>query len=251
MIIWVGLWDKIYFDGTKSSEIDYNSKENNNLEREIMDQLVQSIVTLGGFGYLNFLIYSRIDNPDFGSESDKKFMILLYSSMNYVIYLIVSSIFRYLKFNNLFFIEIILTILISVIVTLLFPIFSRKSLLFTNYIRGKFDLPKLKNEKVADAFFEKSSSFPMYIFSIPENTLINKGYRGDKSGINDDFSVINYSFYGNEPFCRIDKENELLDYLEEKKIDVDIYINFDKKIKIISFPFSAEEEQRSVEDEER
>jgi|GEM_PF-6664394 len=55
-----------------------------------MNELIQPVLALGGLGYLNFLIYSRIDNPDFGSESDKKLMILLYSSMNYGIYLLLS-----------------------------------------------------------------------------------------------------------------------------------------------------------------
>ncbi|AJA57754.1 hypothetical protein [Lactococcus lactis] len=216
-----------------------------------MDQLIQSIITLGGFGYLNFLIYSRIDNPDFGSESDKKFMILLYSSMNYGIYLIVSGIFSSLKLSNLFVLEIIITIIFSVLITLMFPIFSRVSLRATNFIRGLYKLPRIENVKVSDIFFEKPATFPMYIFSIPDSILINKGYRGYKSGINDDFSVINFGFFGNEPFCRIDKECDLLDYLEKEKIEVDIYINFDKKIKIISFQVLAEEEQKFSADGER
>ncbi|EQC58431.1 hypothetical protein LLT6_03775 [Lactococcus cremoris subsp. cremoris TIFN6] len=77
-----------------------------------MNELIQPVLALGGLGYLNFLIYSRIDNPDFGSESDKKLMILLYSSMNYGIYLLLSLYFKLvpsifncnISFNNLNFV---------------------------------------------------------------------------------------------------------------------------------------------------
>lgn len=214
-----------------------------------MNELVQSIVTLGGFGYLNFLIYSRIDNPDFGSETDKKLMILFYSSMNYGIYLVIDSLFPIIFKHKIFIVEILLTIILSVILTLLFPIISRILFSITNWVRQRRGLPKIENAKLSDVFFEKKDSFPMFIFSIPDNILISKGFRGSKNGINEEFSIINYNFYGYEPFCGFEKESEVLEYIEEKEIEANIYINFDKKIKIISFQALAEEEQEFAVDE--
>lgn len=201
-----------------------------------MNELIQPVLALGGLGYLNFLIYSRIDNPDFGSESDKKLMILLYSSMNYGIYLLLSLYFKLVP-------SILIAISLSIILTLFFPFISRKLFLLTNWIRSIYGAPDISNTKVQDKFFEKKESFPMFIFSIPDNTLITCGYRGSKNGMNEDFSIINYNFYGNEEFCRIKNEKDLLDYIENKNIEADIYVNFDKKIKIISFPLLVEAEQ--------
>gem|GEM_PF-6281684 len=68
--------------------------------------------------------------------------------------------------------------------------------------------------------------------------------------MNEDFSIINYNFYGNEEFCRIKNEKDLLDYIENKNIEADTYVNFDKKIKIISFPLLVEAEQMNEQDGE-
>ena len=215
-----------------------------------MKELVQPILALGGFGYLNYLVYSRIDNPDFGSDSDKKFIILLYSSMNYVLYLIVNSIIGIFINDEAFMItiSILVTVSLSFLVTFTFPVLSALLFRLFNWIRNKRNLPDITNKTVSDIFFDKTSSFPMFIFSIPDGKLISKGYRGQKSGLHEDFSVINYNLYEEEPFFKLSEEKELMEFLEKEKIEADIYINFDKKIKIISF-LLEEQERKVLEDE--
>lgn len=202
-----------------------------------MNELLQPILALGGFGYLNYIIYSRIDNPDFGSESDKKFMILLYSSMNYGIYLL----FKYVLNIEIVW-AVVYTILASVLLTLLFPLLSRVLLGMTNVIRKTLGLTKLENTKLKESFLEKNEQLVLFIFSVPENKLLASGHGGGNSREYEDFSLRLYNFAGNEIYCRYVNEDSLMYFLEDEKIDADIYINIDKKIKIISFPLAALEQ---------
>lgn len=43
-----------------------------------MKEVIQSIVAIGGFGYLNYQIIVRVKDIDWGSEQDKKFLLLFY-----------------------------------------------------------------------------------------------------------------------------------------------------------------------------
>ncbi|MCQ9211627.1 MULTISPECIES: hypothetical protein [unclassified Streptococcus] len=53
-----------------------------------MHEAIQSIIAIGGFGFLNYQIYARTSNQDMSSESDRRFFIGLMSSMDYIIYLL-------------------------------------------------------------------------------------------------------------------------------------------------------------------
>ncbi|MDY4362078.1 hypothetical protein SM120_00280 [Lactococcus lactis subsp. lactis] len=212
-----------------------------------MNELIQPILALGGLGYLNYIIYSRIDNPDFGSESDKKFMILLYSSMNYLIFMMFSQIFKQGLMNGIFW-----SIVISLAITLIFPVISRLLYKLTNFYRGLFNLAELQNTKLKENFFEDTTKDVMFIFSIPDDKMIASGYISGNSRMHEDFSVCLFQFAGNEEYCRYIKKEGLLDYLEDKnlkcresghkKIDVGIYVNIDKKIEFISFSSAAVEQ---------
>ena len=48
-----------------------------------MEEVIQSIVAVGGFGYLNYQIIARVRDIDFGDEWDKKFLLLFLSSLDY------------------------------------------------------------------------------------------------------------------------------------------------------------------------
>lgn len=208
-----------------------------------MNEIIQPILALGGFGYFNYLIYSRIDNPDFGSDSDKKFIILMYSSINYVIFL---SLGNFKDINMV--IRILLTIFISFILTLSFPFLSRILMMITNTIRKVLNLSSLDNTKLKDRFLEKNTNNVIFIFSTEEKKFIASGYKGGNSRKYEEFSMVLYNFYGNELYCRYENEDNLLYFLEDKNIEVEIYINLDKKLKIISFS-SAVAELLSEQDE--
>lgn len=211
-----------------------------------MNELVQPILALGGFGYLNYLVYSRIDNPDFGSDSDKKLIILLYSSMNYAVFLSVKFLINDLNMVE----QIGITILISFILSLFLPIMSRLFLWVTNEIRMKFNLAKIENTKLKNKVLESTKNDVIFVFSALDNKFIEAGYKGGNSRKYEDWSLSILSFYGNELYCRYENKDNLMDFLEDKKIKVEIYINLDKNIKIISFP-SVAVEQTSEEDEKK
>lgn len=208
-----------------------------------MNELLQPILALGGFGYLNYIIYSRIDNPDFGSENDKKFMIIMYSSLNYLVFVFLNQFYNIEMIGAIFY-----TILISLIFTFLFPILSRIFYKITNLYRMLLNLGELENSKLKDKFLEDNKNDVIFVFSIPDNKLIVSGYKGGNSKDYEDLSLKIINFYGNESYCRYIVEENLMNFLEDKKIEVDMYVNFDKKIKIISFP-SAAEGLNSSEDE--
>lgn len=208
-----------------------------------MNELLQPILALGGFGYLNYIIYSRIDNPDFGSENDKKFMIIMYSSLNYLVFVFLTQFYNIEMVGAIFY-----TILISLFFTFLFPILSRIFYKITNLYRILLNLGELENSKLKDKFLEDNKNDVIFVFSIPDNKLIVSGYKGGNSKDYEDLSLKIINFYGNESYCRYIVEENLMNFLEDKKIEVDMYVNFDKKIKIISFP-SAAEGLNSSEDE--
>ncbi len=208
-----------------------------------MNELLQPILALGGFGYLNYIIYSRIDNPDFGSENDKKFMIIMYSSLNYLVFVFLNQFYNIEMVGAIFY-----TILISLLFTFLFPILSRIFYKITNLYRMLLNLGELENSKLKDKFLEDNKNDVIFVFSIPDNELIVSGYKGGNSKDYEELSLKIINFYGNESYCRYIVEENLMNFLEDKKIEVDMYVNFDKKIKIISFP-SAAEGLNSSEDE--
>ncbi|NYS33704.1 hypothetical protein HZZ02_08055, partial [Streptococcus danieliae] len=77
-----------------------------------MDEIVRSIVIVGGFGFFNYWIATRIDDLDWGSTDDRKILIIFLSSMNYFIYTIIH------QWSKNFICSLIFTFLISLLLSL-------------------------------------------------------------------------------------------------------------------------------------
>ena len=126
-------------------------------------------------------------------------------------------------------ISILVTVSLSFLVTLTFPVLSALLFRLFNWIRNKRNLPDITNKTVSDIFFDKTSSFPMFIFSIPDGKLISKGYRGQKSGLHEDFSVINYNLYEETGFVKNDTTfvlTNVTDYQNGKKHEINKVYKF-------------------------
>ncbi|MFK4886353.1 hypothetical protein ACI1UN_04490 [Lactococcus petauri] len=194
-----------------------------------MNELLQPILALGGIGYINYLFYERISDRHFKTDMDKKFFIGAMTSLNYIIYMFISL------WNQERFWTIIYAIIISFVFTLLLPKLVNLVFKFTNRVREDTGLTTQATKKLFNEVFGKDDMQIVFLFSIPDNSFITSGYLDMYSGEGDDFSVNVISQYWDEPTKLISKEQELLEYLEEKNIKAEIYVNFDKKIKAIYF----------------
>ena len=192
-----------------------------------MEDILKSLVTLGGFGFFNYKVLFSITDFDSGSSADKHYFIAFMSSINYFIYLIINS------FCSSTVLSIMVTILISLVVTLILPLIFKVYYLFVNFMRKKNNLPKLSNEKISDMVFNEDNT-NCFIFNF-EGHLISKGVFGGMSGENEEFSYIIYPFIKGNNENTIKTEAELFEYLNDKKIQTKIYLNFEKKIKIIFY----------------
>lgn len=206
-----------------------------------MNELLQSIVALGGLGYINYLFYERISDRNFKTDLDKKFFIGAMTSLNYFLYLVSVQLLNYVPYllnrkpvNNIV-LTILLAFLLSFVLTLILPNIVDKLFWFTNKVRSEKNMSEQVTKSVYHSAFSDGKAKVLFIFSIPENRLISSGYADLYSGEGEDFSFKIIGQYWDEPSKTIETERQLLDFLEEKNIEAEIYINFDKKIKIIYF----------------
>lgn len=129
-----------------------------------------------------------------------------------------------------------ITILISFVITLILPFIFKIYYWFVNFMREKNNLAKLRNEKISDMVFNEDNT-SCFIFNF-EGHLISKGVFGGMSGENEEFSYIIYPFIKGNNENTIKTEAELFEYLNDKKIQTKIYLNFEKQIKVIFYQLS-------------
>lgn len=194
-----------------------------------MEEVLQSIVAIGGFGFLNYQIYARMSHHDMGSENDRRFFIGLLSSMDYLIYLLL------MKWLNDVTWSIALAILLSLVATLLLPNIVDLVYLFINWIRGKKHLPAQKNVKVYTIFTSDLDRQRCFIFSLSGGQLMSSGYLIASNGRHEEKSLILQPFHDNDEEGQLESMEDLTRYLQNEKIEARIYLNFDKNIKLIYF----------------
>lgn len=205
-----------------------------------MNELLQPILALGGFGYLNYILYRRISDRNFGDNLDKKFFIGAISSVNYTIYLIWNFFIQNILFS------IILAVLTSFMLTIVLPEIVDKTFKFTNRYRNEKEMSEQVTKKVYKHVFDTNKPRTLFIFSIPDNKLIAAGYAKLFSGEHEELSFDITPLYWNDPTKNIFEESTLIDLLDQKNIEADTYINFDKKIKIINFEFLEDEKDEEA-----
>lgn len=193
-----------------------------------MKEVFQSIAAIGGFGYLNYWLFVRLRDRDIGSDIDKKFLIGLMSSFDYVIYLVL------MKLSN----HLIASVLGAISLSLFLTLFLHKVIdcgyRFTNWVRGKQDLSEQVDVYLWDMMFNSGLEC-CFIFDF-DGHVISRGVMAAQSGMHEEKSLILYPFFDRHYEQHIKSEDELYRYFEEKNIEARIYLNFDKKTKIIYFP---------------
>lgn len=194
-------------------------------------EIIQQILAIGGFGYLNYFMFSRLSDFNMGNESDTKFQILFFSSLDYVIYLLVSYFFD----NPL--LRGVLTIVVAILITILLP--SAYTLLFSliNKLRGLESNVELVPKHVLDSMFEDTSHNFWFMFDLETDRLIEKGYPAKRSGTSDWFSITLHRFRDDvDPaMLSISDRKDLDCFINSHELEVKTYINFDKGFKVVYF----------------
>lgn len=208
------------------------SLDNNLLE------IFSIFLTVGGLGFVNYFILSRMDriNINKHNKEDKPLFLILFSLLNYTIYL--ASLYVVvegpLKISNAY-----LSTLISILLTLIITVFLSFTLFswLSSEIKEKIN----KNRKgsgishydsltVKQRVFNFSASRMIYIYNL-SNQLIDCGYSGWFSSLeDDDFELSLIPFDGKST---VSEYQEVLDYINRNKLESDVYLNFDKNVKIV------------------
>lgn len=193
-----------------------------------MQEVIQSIVAIGGFGYLNYWLFVRLRDRDIGNDLDRKFFIGLMSSCDYLIYLVLMTLSDHLIGS------ILGAILLSLLATVFLHKVMDRAYQFSNWMRGKHGLSEQKDMHLWDMMFNSGMDC-CFIFDF-DGHIISRGVMAAQNGVYEEKSLILYPFFDRHYEQHIKNEGELYGYLEEKNIEARIYLNFDKKIKIIYFP---------------
>lgn len=196
-----------------------------------MQEVIQSIVAIGGFGYLNYQIIVRVKDIDWGSEQDKKFLLLFLSSLDYSIFLL----WQFLIKNLL--VSIVLTILTAILISLVLPDLVHIFYKVVNWIRKDNSLPDLDSKTMYDVFAMDTDCQNCFVFRIGDKQIVSSGYIAYTNGDRDDLSLIlsPYISYNDPEKYAIKDEDSLLRYLDKEKIQVKIYLNLEKQVKFIYF----------------
>ncbi|MDY5636493.1 MAG: hypothetical protein SPF57_09245, partial [Streptococcus orisratti] len=109
-----------------------------------MEEVLQSIVAIGGFGFLNYQIIVRVRDIDWGDEQDKKYLLYFLSSFDYCLFLA----FDYFVPNLIF--SIPLSILTALGASIVFPDFMIGFYRFINWIRKDNGLPSAEFQTMYD-----------------------------------------------------------------------------------------------------
>lgn len=201
--------------------------------------LITAIISSGGLGFINFYILRKLNRISINSKDkdEKKIILLLFSSINYLIYLVVAFFLKSIISDEigLAAVSFTLTIIITIFLSLfIFPHIIYALSWITNKLRRQDGKNDISSETVHDKFFQNySNNKNMYIFNL-EGHLIFKGtpYQFSLS-TDENFEFLATYFYEESVTKDYD---ELVEYARLKNIDIDILVNIDKKIKIVIFP---------------
>lgn len=189
-----------------------------------MKDLLQPLISLGGFGYFNYWVATRISDIDLGGEQDKNYLVAFLTSLDYTFYLIVS------RFIDDSLKSILVTIAIIFIFSICLPFLLKLCYKFLNLFRKQSNLiPSL----VKDEMFNDDKD-RCFIFDF-EGHLISSGAMGMINGKFEEFSVILYPYFASHEEYQIKDEDSLYQFLDSKNLEARIYMNFEKRIKIIYF----------------
>lgn len=196
-----------------------------------MKEVLQSIVAIGGFGFLNYQLIIRVRDIDWGDEQDKKYLLYFLSSFDYCLFL------AFDHFISNLFLSIPLTIVVALGTSVAFPDFMIGFSKFVNWIRKEKGLPRSEFQTMYDIFANDTTCQNCFVFQIGDKAVVSSGYIAYTNGESDDLSLILAPYISkNDPEkYKIKDEEELLAFLDQEKIQAKIYLNLEKQIKFIYF----------------
>lgn len=199
---------------------------------ELLVKLVVALALAGGFGYINYYILQNIGVINISKEDkdDKSFSLILFSVLNVLLFIMINSIFG--KDVDLWILvsgTLILTIFLSFtmfkwMMKALFSIF--------NNTRKKEELGEISNSSVRTLIFDNNRVLFVYMYELDSDKLLAYGCMGWQNELKEyDFEM---------EIIPTDKAkrmgfNEAME-MAQKNDDVSLYVNVDKKIKIVVIP---------------
>lgn len=197
--------------------------------------LVNSLIAAGGIGFINIFILLRLDRINFTKDNkeDKTLFLIFFSIINYSLYLLFIELLSHLLNNRILLISlcILLTLIASIILSVFIwlPI-SKMIISKINQTRKKEQLSSYDSRSIKKMAFSFTTNKPIYIFDF-DNRLIFSGMSGwfsDLDGADLEFLMTPF----NEK-SELDCYEKLIDFIQSEEVDSDIYVNADKKLKII------------------
>ena len=199
---------------------------------ELLIKFVVALALAGGFGYINYYILQNIGVINISKEDkdDKSFSLILFSVLNVLLFIMINSIFG--KNVDLWILvsgTMILTIFLSFtmfkwMMKALFSIF--------NNTRKKEELGEISNSSVRTLIFDNNRVLFVYMYELDSDKLLAYGCMGWQNELKEyDFEM---------EIIPTDKAkrmgfNEAME-MAQKNDDVSLYVNVDKKIKIVVIP---------------
>ncbi|GAA6320570.1 hypothetical protein [Thomasclavelia ramosa] len=193
--------------------------------KKILLETTISFILAGGLGYINYFILtaSGVVNINRKDKDEKKFILILFSIINILLYQIIKTyIYNY-----------IFAIFISLILSIIFSFTLYKwtlsiLYLFINKIRDKNGYGEINNKSVRTSLFNRNDVLFVYVYDLYDDKLLSHGCMGWQNEDNSEFDFEIIPFEGLEELSYKEAIKKV-----EKNDDMSIYINVDKKIKIV------------------
>jgi hypothetical protein len=212
---------------------------------EVIFQLIVSFAFAGGFGYINYFILHGmgIVNLTEDNKDEKYFSLIICSVINIVLFYSINLILQFiinsfLSSDSVYeWYFIVLALLITLIVTIIlsFTIFKWTIIKLYNLInnnRKKSNLAGISNKSVRTLIFDKGVVLFAYVYNLESSELLCHGCMGAQSEKKDgDFE---FQIYPSDKAEKWDYNYAM--QRAQKNVDSSLYINVDKKIKIIVIP---------------
>lgn len=202
---------------------------------DFQNNIIAPLLTAGALGFVNYSILSRLDTINLTKDmkEDKQAYLVMFGAGNYFLFTLIqyllSPIIQINVLNDV--LSFLLTFVITGLSTYKFG--DRLGNVANKMINGK-------RQQAGKAFYDSKSvknitlnsqeSCPMYVYDF-NNRLIFAGYSGWFSICEElDFEFSAYPF-NKKP--EMYKYEDLIEYIESIDVESKVYINTDKKIKII------------------
>lgn len=200
--------------------------------------LLSSLIVSGCLGYLNYSILEKLGTISFhkNSQDEKRMLLLMFSALNYGMYLAVASFVKGAEegnYNAIAFSILIVIVLDILLTPILSPIISCFKCVLDFYRYKLLKKGKINTEKVRSEFFQSDKAQDVYIFDFDKN-LITCGYFYLSSSTDWEYFDLSLVPFYDVLENQITYEDVLKKTLDES-VQSKVLIDFEKRIKIIKF----------------